>query len=425
MRMWGDKSGPCMQVLHFAFALGAFFAPLIAKPFISEIEEGDTGGSSSGLGNSTCSNILEQLDSSGNYNNSLDETIDCESLLETCSNLTSNYNLSVTTILTTINCSNETVPPTESSDEVFFGWAYWISASFFILPLFAYIYYAVTCELKRCFRKERDDAVPSTPSREETETPEEDKKVAMKQSLLYRIVIFTLLFLFMFFYVGLELSYGSLIFTVAVKGELGFTKQKAALLTSVFWGTFAFTRLFSVTLALLKIPASYMMSGNITGSLIGSTVILIFPHDDVAIWIGSAILGTSFASIFPTTMTWLSEHTDVSGKAISVVVTGATLGDIALPSAVGALIANVSPDCLIYFTFTDALVSATVIAILFVTAHVHKKRSRAASMHYRKLDVDQSVAMAENGDVDLSDNEKDDIGDGDDINLLDNQETEI
>ena len=39
MRLWGDKSGPCLQFLHAVFAFGAFIAPLIAKLFIQDIPD--------------------------------------------------------------------------------------------------------------------------------------------------------------------------------------------------------------------------------------------------------------------------------------------------------------------------------------------------------------------------------------------------
>ena len=39
--MWGDKSGPCMQFLHFAYAFGAFIAPLISKAFIRDLSNLD------------------------------------------------------------------------------------------------------------------------------------------------------------------------------------------------------------------------------------------------------------------------------------------------------------------------------------------------------------------------------------------------
>ncbi|KAL3841363.1 hypothetical protein ACJMK2_019521 [Sinanodonta woodiana] len=35
IRIWGKKNAPYMQTLHFAFGVGAFIAPLLAKPFLS------------------------------------------------------------------------------------------------------------------------------------------------------------------------------------------------------------------------------------------------------------------------------------------------------------------------------------------------------------------------------------------------------
>ncbi|XP_071099923.1 sodium-dependent glucose transporter 1A-like [Haliotis cracherodii] len=34
IKIWGKKSGPYMQVVHFAFGMGAFVAPLLARPFL-------------------------------------------------------------------------------------------------------------------------------------------------------------------------------------------------------------------------------------------------------------------------------------------------------------------------------------------------------------------------------------------------------
>lgn len=35
VRLWGRKNAPYLQTLHFAFAIGAFLAPILAKPFLS------------------------------------------------------------------------------------------------------------------------------------------------------------------------------------------------------------------------------------------------------------------------------------------------------------------------------------------------------------------------------------------------------
>ncbi len=122
---------------------------------------------------------------------------------------------------------------------------------------------------------------------------------------------------------------------------------------------------------------------------------LTFPHNAIAIWIGSAILGASFASIYPTTMTWFAEHMEVTGKATAVPVTGGTLGNIALPAAAGFLVGHVSPDALIYFTFVGVFMSAFFLVLLFLTAHIEKKRSSTANVRYTRLHKDCS----ENGEV--------------------------
>ena len=207
---------------------------------------------------------------------------------------------------------------------------------------------------------------------------------------MYTFPTYIILFLFMLFYVGTEVSFGSLVFTYAVKSELAFSKGKAATLAAAFWGPFAFTRLFSVVLALLKVRASVMMTMNLMGSLIAVTIFMILPHNNIAIWIVSAVLGASFASIFPTTMTWLSEHLSVSGKATAVLVVGGNLGDILIPSTVGALIGNVSPDSFVYCTFSGVVFSSVLVVILFLLTFIYKRKhftpAVVGSVRYRKLD---------------------------------------
>ena len=369
IKLWGHESGPCMQLLHFAFAFGGFCAPLIAKPFVSEEVEEDGGN-----------NITDATASSGN-----------------CSDPTAQYEFSGMGM--SLNCS---AVDTNSANTLLFGWAYWIASTFLILPLLAYLYYATKLELlavSKCCRKGNLQSL----STEETDsaTPvntDEQQSSLGKQGMIYKSIIFTNLFFFMLFYVGTEIAFGSLVFTFAVKGELQFSKPKAAVLAAVFWGTFAFTRLFSVTLALLKVPASYMLIGNITGSMIAATIMIIAPHNATAIWIGSAVLGTSMAAIFPTTMTWMSERVPVSGKATAVLVTGGTVGDTTIPAAVGSLIAHVSPDSLIYATFVGLVISSLLIIVLLITAYVQKRRTLASDVRYRRLEnvqIENEVADGE------------------------------
>ena len=225
-----------------------------------------------------------------------------------------------------------------------------------------------------------DDSQGNPHNRDTSSSPTSDQQsnpganAAMKQSKLFKFGMVSLLGLFVLVYVGLEVAYGSWIFTVVVKGFLDFTKSQGTVIQSLFWGTFAFTRLFSVILAFLNIKSSLMLTGNLTGSLIASIIMVAFPHNATAIWLASAILGMSYASIYPTAITWMSENVDTTGLAASILVSGGIVGDIVIPAAVGGLISKVSPDALFYATFVGVIISASLVALLFWLAFLHKKR---------------------------------------------------
>lgn len=200
-----------------------------------------------------------------------------------------------------------------------------------------------------------------------------------QRSTVFKYGIVLLLGLFMLVYVGLEAGYGSWIFTVVVTGVLDFSKSQGTVIQSLFWGTFAFTRLFSVLLALLNVKPSVMMAGNISGSLIAAAIMVSFPHSANAIWLASAVLGMSYASIYPTTITWMSETIDATGVSTSILVTGGILGDISIPALMGALISKVSPDAIFYMTFVGVIISGSLVILLFSLAYVGRRQALRSS----------------------------------------------
>ena len=341
LKLWKEGSGPCMQVLHFAFGFGAFMSPLIAKPFISKEQDNQTG---SGWGEDYGRN------------------------------------------------------QTDTSSGSRFEWAYWIVSSLFLPAMLAYAFYAVKYECVKCLCKkpqrslQPDDHKSDTSGDEATEYKEMDKigMVSLnngqlsassdvisdepKESLSFRFAVIFLLCLFIFLYVGMEVAYGNWIFTAVVTGGLDFSKSQGTIIQSLFWGTFAFTRLFSIVLALLNIKASVMMIGNLTGSLIASVIMISFPHNATAIWIASAVLGMSYASIYPTTVTWMCETIEITGTATSFLVTAGILGDITIPSVVGALVAEMPTDSLFYFTFVAVSISSSIIAVLLTISYLESRK---------------------------------------------------
>ena len=398
MRLWGSKSGPCMQVLHFSWSFGAFIAPLIAKRFIREIPDDENQDDNSTMYNLTCSDIWTNSSTVLVTESTTIATPtlplpgpgidhDCFfTFIKTCENLT-NYSYmdldepNLADYNCTLSTSSSSGAPTD------FMFAYFVAASLFLPSLLAFIFYAVRRE---CFGKccskltvaRRQSELKGIQKMDDTAASEDEFG---KPPLYFTILLFSQLFCFMFLYVGLEAGFGSLIFTVAVTGQLGFSKSTAAVLQSVYWGTFSFTRLVSVTLAVLKVRASIMIMGNLFGSFVACLIMTFYVHNALAIWIGSAVLGMSYASIFPTMMTWMSENAKATGKATAVLVTGGMLGDITIPATLAALIAKVNPDTLIYVTFGGVIVSAGIAGCMFLTACVQKRRQQDGQARYKRL----------------------------------------
>ena len=377
MRLWGNKSGPCMQFVHAAFALGAFIAPLIAKPFIQYIPNTEDDSNSSFVFNVSC-NVTETSD-----NRSV--TCICDSTIAEICNKTASAAINIY-YDNTSNCS----VVSDESLTLRYGWAYWISAMFLVIPLTAFTYYAIRYDTTVCLKKKGAQGNNCLGIRQDEENKgllvNGDAQKSITESITdtnssntyatYKYPAFVLLFLFTFCYVGLALSYGSLVFTYAVEGQLHFDKSTAATLTAVFWGPLIFARVFPIVLVVLKVPPSVLMIMNVSSSCIAILILIIFPHNRIAIWIVSALLGASFASIYPNIMTWLSQHLPVSGRATAVVVAGGNLGDIIITSVITALIGSVNPDWFVYCTFILVVLSTTLIAILLIITAVYQRRHR-------------------------------------------------
>ena len=407
-----------MQILHFSWAFGAFIAPLIAKRFIREIPDNETNDMTYNL---TCSDIwtntsTTMAESTTDTPTASGVDYDCFlGFIEACNNFTNSSYYYIDSLedpnLADFNCTMTTSASLGAPTD--FRFAYFIAASLFLPSLVAFIFYAVRREcFGKCYTKlaiaRRQSELKQIQKMDSAHASSEDEYG--KPPLCFTILLFSQLFCFMFLYVGLEAGFGSLIFTVAVTGQLGFSKPTAAILQSVYWGTFCFTRMVSVTCALFSVRASVMIAGNLFGSFVASLIMTFYIHNALAIWIGSAVLGMSYASIFPTAMTWMSENAKATGKATAVPITAGTVGDITLPAVMGVMVAKVSPDSLIYFTFIGVIISAATAAVMFLTACLQKRKLRSVTQHnlvltqtvkFERLNVDSNLDLE--GELEVND----------------------
>ena len=348
--VWRKNSGATLQLINFSFSLGAFFAPLIARPFLCE----ETVHM-----NISCADVFER------YDNQID-------------NLTNNSCLEIAER----NCSAESGGPSwllidcpdPMAETMFYGWSYLISTFPLMIAFPAFIYYAATRQSCCKSKTGREDSSSHFSTDNESLLSSSSKSVNSKDlaypnTWAYTIIMLVLLFVVTFLYTGLEMSFGSVLFTYAVRSKLHFSKSHATLLNCVFWGFISVGRLVSIPLALFT-PSTIMLSISLAGSLLASILLTIFPFDSLAVWLSCALLGTSLATIRPSTISWLDEHGSANGKAVAVVLAGGSFGVLSFPGAVASLVAYLAPISLIYFSLIIVVCCSILWCILFLFAHV-------------------------------------------------------
>ena len=355
LRLWEEKSGPYMQALHFSFAVGTFVAPLLAEPFITQ-------------------NAIPDIPTSHYCNPQPDDT----------TNTTTNCTSINDTLMS--NCTDST----DNSDffsSIQFGLAYWISSFGMLLVAIPLIYFTA------CTKRRHPRLYQQIIAQKENVVATDKRRTAkanVKHYKMFWIFLVVICAVILFFYIGVEVTFGSFVFTFAVTyKELCFSKSKAALLNAVYWGSFTVGRLGGIGIAMLKVSTTIMLVSDFVGCMCAVLLVTILRKSDVVIWIGTALLGFAIASIFPSMLLWIDEHLEVTGKVTAVLVNGAALGDMVLLLTVGLLITNVNPEFFLYLTLVYCSAATLVYIITLVVSYLWRRYYPSSAsvnpVHYEPL----------------------------------------
>jgi len=224
-------------------------------------------------------------------------------------------------------------------------WAYWSIAIFFI-PLAVFI-------LKL--------SSPGIESHSHTN----DRRV--KDPLLILLVA-----VFFFFHVGAELSYGGWIYTYILKLGIASTTT-AAYVTSVFWGSFTLSRLAGIPLA-IKFKPEIILTGSLSGCILASVLLHIWPQSTSIIWAGTILMGISVASLFPTGINYIEQKMHISGSITSWILVGSSSGSMFFPWIIGRLFESISLR--IFPLFMLGIYICALLIILTTFGYVLRNRER-------------------------------------------------
>lgn len=155
--------------------------------------------------------------------------------------------------------------------------------------------------------------------------------------------------LFLFVYVGSEVTYGGFI-TIFLEGHLSINSEAATAMASVYWGMLSLGRLVATAVTShvnhTKYLLAHLFAGIAAMSVLGgvSTNPALIQMDGFGWWAGvvapTAVVGFAFAPLFPGAMLVAEELLGgaMSGRAASMIVTASAAGESFFPIVTGAAI---------------------------------------------------------------------------------------
>ncbi|KAL1770228.1 sodium-dependent glucose transporter 1C [Sigmodon hispidus] len=193
------------------------------------------------------------------------------------------------------------------------------------------------------------------------------------QRAKYHRVLLCLLFLFLFFDSGGQVTYSSYIFSFATT-HVGMEEAEAAGLNSAFWGTFAACRGLAILFATFLKPGTMIVWSNI-GGLVSSFFLVLFDKSPVCLWIATSVYGASMATTFPSGISWIEQYTSISGKSTAFFVIGGTLGYMVHPTIIGIL-QEYYPDLpvVLYVCLGSVISTAILFSVMYKLATLPLER---------------------------------------------------
>jgi MFS transporter, FHS family, Na+ dependent glucose transporter 1 len=172
-------------------------------------------------------------------------------------------------------------------------------------------------------------------------------------------------------YVGMEVGFGNWIYTYSTR--LGLADETvAAYLTSAFWGSFTVGRLLGIPISARLRPQT-ILALDFAGCLTGFGIILLWPASAPALWIGTAVLGLSMASVFATAMSLAENRLGLTGSITGWFLVGSGIGGMFFPWFIGQLFERIGPRVTMPVLTANTLLNICLLIVLM--APMAKKKT--------------------------------------------------
>ncbi|GAB5358683.1 hypothetical protein AAMO2058_000479400 [Amorphochlora amoebiformis] len=151
-----------------------------------------------------------------------------------------------------------------------------------------------------------------------------------------RIIILGGTAMFLFAYVGVEVTTGGYLYTYTLKSGLG-GHSTATAVNTCFWVMLAAGRGAAIFLSSRLTPSS-LLALNCGVGFVSVLIPMCFSRSLVALFLGMSLYGVALASSFPTAFTLADSYIGVDSVGATIFVAGASIGEMIIPLLTAHLI---------------------------------------------------------------------------------------
>lgn len=201
------------------------------------------------------------------------------------------------------------------------------------------VYLVLACGAAPIFLLSQFMVVPKAPS-DDPISPRIIRRVVTDPLIVMLIIAIA-------FYVGSEMGIAQWISRILGKG--GVKESTAVLAPALFWGMTGVGRFASGVLCHYH-PAVRVLKWLLVGGLL-SFVVLLLPHGNTPLWIGTGLAGLTFSGIWPIIVSQASKrYPAYSGTTVALMVVAGNIGGMIFPTLIGFPVERLSPWWGIFFT---------------------------------------------------------------------------
>ena len=192
---------------------------------------------------------------------------------------------------------------------------------------------------------------------------------------LYRSPLLWSIGVLLLAYVGIEIGVGSWSTTyMGVAASL--SVEKAALVTSGYWGLLTLGRLTGVLVS-RKLKHLQLLGVSITGALLGGVAFFAATGNLSPAIAAILLIGFCFGQIYPTTIAVVTHlFTKDQGKAVGIISAMASLGGLTIPWLAGLLLEKQGAKP---FTLFTAAVIAVMLLAYFLSLRIRKHKNTSVT----------------------------------------------